>query len=127
MVEVDKNQDNDCRKERQQDEGLQLEANNGVRRPKDDGGQHLNGRVLPGNGFFAETALATQQQIADNRDIVIRFDRLAAFRTVRVRKHNRFLRWEPGYADIQKTTDDQAEKDKEKVRQKYCDLDWHDF
>ena len=127
MMEIDENQDNDCREENQQNNRFQLESNDRVCRPKDERRQHFNSRILPGDRFLARTALATQQQIADNRNVVIRLDRFVAFRTARVRKHHRFFCRKPGDTDIQKTTDDQAEKDDENVGQQYRDLDRHRF
>jgi hypothetical protein len=127
VIEIDENENNDCRREREQNDGLQLKPNNRVGRPKDQGCEYLNCRVLPGDRFLAKAALAAQQQVADNGDVVIGFDGFIAFRTARVRKHNRLVCRKPGDADIQKTSDDQAKKNEKEIRHQYCDSDWHNF
>lgn len=127
MMEVNEDQDNDSREENQQNNRFQVKSNDRVCHPKDERSQHFNSWILPRDRFLARTALATQQQIADNGNVVIRLDRFFAFRTARVREHHRLLCRKPGDTDIQKTTDDQAEKDDENVGQQYSDLDRHRF
>lgn len=116
VIEVDENENNDRRKENEQNNSLQLKPNNCVCHPKAQSGQYFNCRILPGDWFFAKAALAPQQQVADNGDVVIRFDGFIAFRTARVRKHNRFVCRKAGDADIQKASDDQAEKNEKEIR-----------
>ncbi|SPF36663.1 hypothetical protein SBDP1_1530003 [Syntrophobacter sp. SbD1] len=51
--------------------------------------QYLNERVSQRYGFLALAAFASQQEIADQRDVVVGRDRISASRTSRGRPHNR--------------------------------------
>ncbi len=57
-------------------------------------------------------AFSLQQNKADQRDIVIEFDRRAAVRAVRSRPDDGFLLWQSENADIQETADQCPKNDR---------------
>jgi hypothetical protein len=57
------------------------------------------------------TAPSPQQKIADQRNIIVKFDRFFALRTVGTGGDNRLLIGKPNDADIQETTHYRPEND----------------
>jgi len=70
---------------------------------------------LNGNGSFAVSASPSQQEIADQRDIIVKSDWFLAMRAVRARPDNRLLFRQPANADIQKAANHSPEDDRNNV------------
>lgn len=58
----------------------------------------------------AAAAPATQDDITQDRNIVIPGNELSAIHAVRARRYHRLMRRQPGNANIQETPEDQPEK-----------------
>ena len=80
--------------------------------------QRLYQRVAPGDGRMAGAAFCPQEEKADDRDIVIPADLVAALRAGRGGEDNRFLLRQPADADVEKRADDRAEDERRICRRK---------
>lgn len=91
MIEIDDGNNNQCCNEREIEKITQggsefHEQNEGA-----EGSYSLDQWILNGNETMTITAPSPQQKIADQRNIIIKFDRFSAKRTVGTRPDDRFF------------------------------------
>ncbi len=83
-------------------------AKNKIGGQEQEPGEQFDGRIHRGNFCFAVAAFAAEENPAQDGNIVVRRDGLAAFRAARCGQHDGLVRGNPQDADIQKASDEQA-------------------
>ena len=79
------------------------------RKHEQHSGQGLDDQIATGVGFAAAAAAAPQHEVADNRDIVVPADLIAALGAMGGCGHDRFAERQPPDADVQKAAEATAE------------------
>jgi hypothetical protein len=115
MFQVDKGNHDKGRAEEEQDE----KGHGGAELCKEKEGQEavdqFYRRILGRNAGLAGTALPTQGNIAQQRDIVVPADPVITLQAVGRREYNGFLLRQPINADIEKRADHSAEDEGEYI------------
>jgi hypothetical protein len=76
-------------------------------------GQQFDYRIPHGDGRLAMPAAAAQQRVAQQRDVVVPGDRMAAGRAVRAGPHHRKILRQAVDADVEEAADQQAEQQRQ--------------
>ena len=111
MIEIDDGNNKQCCNEREIEEITHGESEFHEQNEGAEGSYSLDQWILNGNGTMTITAPSPQQKIADQRNIIIKFDRFFALRAVGTRPDNRFLLRQSRNAYIQETADHRSKKD----------------
>ena len=115
MIQVDEDQYNDGGEKNEEEPGFQLQANDLKGGPERKRCENLNGRILPRDWAPARSAFAPQDQITQHRNIVERFDRLVAMRTVGIWEHNRLLVWQSCDSYVEEASNDQSKNNESQI------------
>ncbi len=111
VIEVDDRNDNQARDESEKEEITPGDAILNKQNQRKKRSRPLDERVLDRNGLMTEAASASQEEVTEDRNIVIKPDGMVTVRAVGPREDNRFISRQPTDADVQKAADEGPEDD----------------